>query len=105
MTLEANPATKRLPIFGILSILAPIIGVICLLSVHDHDGTMDYMTNGNKRLDILMATPLIGVAFAIGVWIRRERCWALGLIGLSLDLLMLIPIWFVIAFAHSDSHF
>lgn len=105
MTIESKPATKRLPIFGILSILAPIIGVVCLLSVHDHDGTMDYMANGNKRLNILMVTPIVGVAFVVGAWIRRERYWALGLVGLSLVLLALIPIVFIIAFAHSDSHF
>jgi hypothetical protein len=105
MTQESKPAIKRPPVLGILSILVPIIGFICLLSVRDHAGTMDYMTNGNKRLDILMVTPVVGLAFIVGAWIRNERYLALRFIGLFLDFLVLIPVLFAVAFAHSDSHF
>ena len=66
---------------------------------------MDYMTNGNKRLDILMVTPVVGLAFIVGAWMRNEKYLVLRFIGLFLDFLVLIPVLFAVAFAHSDGHF
>lgn len=88
MTTESKPATKRSPVFGLLSILAPFVGGLLLLAVQDHAGTMDYMENANKRWDILIGTPIIGTALVVTAWIRHEQYLTLRFVGLFFVLVM-----------------
>ena len=97
MTPESKPATKRSPVFTVLSVLAPFIGLACLLAVRDHVGTMDYMPNANKRLAIMTATPLAGFALVVVAWMRGERYQALRYVGLFLGLVFALVVVFLIA--------
>ena len=97
ITPEPKPASKRSPIFGILSILAPFIGGLCLLCVRDHAGTMDYMENANKRWVVLMGTPIVGIVSVVAAWIRHERYLALRFIGLLFVVAMAAVLFVLIA--------
>jgi hypothetical protein len=90
MTLASKPAIKRSPIFGIFSILASVVGLICLWTARDHAGTIQWC--------ILTATPIVVIGFVVGAWIRSERYLALRFIGLLLSMPILFVILRVLAF-------
>jgi hypothetical protein len=94
---------KPLPLFGVLSILVPIFGLICVLSIRDHAGTLDYLENSNRRLYIIWTTLGIGLVPILGAWVRHEKYRILRFIGL----LLLLPYYLgitLICMAFATSH-
>ena len=89
MTLESKPAIKRSPLLGILSILAAVVGLICLWTARDHATTIQWC--------ILMATPIVVIGFVVGAWLRSERYLALRFIGLFLGLVIAVVLLRILA--------
>jgi hypothetical protein len=88
MATEPNPAIKRSPVFGKLSLAAPFIGgilIFILLKLPD----MGFILG----LYMIPLTPICGVGFAVAGCVRREQHWFLPWIGLLFNLAILLLLW------------
>jgi len=88
MAIEIEPAKQRAPIFGGLSIIAPVFsGLFVLLSAFVFADNFNLMM---LCLMLIPAPPVLGIVFAIVGVLRREGFWALPWIGLIVNLALLI---------------
>ena len=82
MTTESTPALKRAPIFGSLSIVAPVVLCLMILSQYVFD-SFDL----TMLCTLLWPVPMVcGFVFMVVAFIRRERYWAFPIVGLAVNL-------------------
>jgi hypothetical protein len=100
---ETTTKTEAASTFGMLSIAAPFIGgfIILILFWTDLIAPLLYIRIAFGAL--VFSPALIGVAFAIGAWMRGERNRRLRYIGLILNLAILIFFVILMALPHSGS--
>ena len=94
MTTGSKTANKRPPVFGILSILSPVIGGLLLGAFLLADAYI-FNTGMITVFACLFIVPIVqtsGIILSIIAFIRRERHWLLPLIGLLMNAVVLI--WF-----------
>jgi hypothetical protein len=75
----------RKPVFGVLSVLAPFIGVLAVdLLVNYVSDTRSYART-HLVVYVLFGTPVCGLGFAVTTWVRRERYWLFPYLGIVLN--------------------
>jgi hypothetical protein len=85
---ESEPTLSRAPTFGILSITAPLIGIVLIwvLLLLGSESEFGCLT----ALLLIPLTPVFGIVLAVGAWIRRERHRALPWVGAFINSTLLI---------------
>lgn len=99
MTSEFKPVVTGVPVFGIISVTAPFIGMALIYVLLRWLGATEF--GFFSALLLIPLSPLCGIAFALGARKRGEPYKALPLIGLLLNLAILC---FLIANANHAIH-
>jgi hypothetical protein len=90
MDTKSQQITRRVPIFGILSICAPFIGALLFyVTVWILAASLEIPFAFAFGLLLIPITPLCGVGFAITAWIRGERYRVLPWLGLLINLALI----------------
>jgi hypothetical protein len=98
MTTESIPALKRTPIFGGLSIAAPVVLCLMIFSQYVFD-SFDL----TMLCTVLWPVPMVcGFIFMVVAFIRRERYWAFPFVGLAINL---AGIFYLSTHLTNDFHF
>src|SRR5579871_6556714 len=103
MSTEVEKSAKPFPLFGILSILVPVLGFLCLLFIRSRPGAITSTENSNDQLLTIWTVSALGLIPILGAWIRHESYLFLRFIGLILLLPYLAITLIFIAFATSNN--
>jgi hypothetical protein len=87
MSTEAKLRLRRYPFFGVIALVAPLIGLLVAYAFPLNKGHSadDGMGNAIQVFGITLLGLAVGFVEALIAFARRERYWEIALVGLLLE--------------------